>query len=469
MFKECSSALLAAGIFGGSILNVNRSTRKCDVLVLGGGWAGLLAARELHRFDPNLRVVVLERDSEASAGGLLRSEIVDGFTFDCGGPHILFSKYPETLLEVSEILGTNLVRRKRRNFVLFEDRFVPYPFENGMYVLSEESRKRLGQGLLAANAKLAENAGWQPRTFRDWIFGLFGDPIAREYLEPYNEKIWKRELDRLSADWVFTPGRVPTPSPSEIARAMAGHESIGYREQAEFLYPRTGGISSLYRALQKLVVETGAELSYGTGVHRVERISDRWVVNGTTSAPILVSTIPLPELLRMLRGIPRLDSWIATFDYNRVLVVGVALTKPTPDQTAVYVPRPDVNFHRYTWMSYLTPSSDENSNLIAEVTIPCQTVPDLDTEVRRVVDGLVKVGVVSSKSELLFTRSWLNEYGYPVYTHDHRLATNTVLANLRASGLYSVGRWGSWEYWNTDMVLRAVRATISAIFAESRL
>ena len=58
---------------------------------------------------------------------------------------------------------------------------------------------------------MTKNKDCKPETFLDWIIGLFGDYMNDEYLIFYNKKIWKRPLDKMAADWVFTPGRLPFP------------------------------------------------------------------------------------------------------------------------------------------------------------------------------------------------------------------------------------------------------------------
>lgn len=170
---------------------------RVDFLILGGGWAGLLAAKELRSRGQRGRIVVLESSEPQHAGGLLKSSVEQGFTFDCGGPHILFSKFPESLEEITRILGPNAARFPRKSFVAFGDKFVPYPFENGLYQLPLEARTRIGSGLLQAAAERLATKDWVPSNFNEWIYGFFGDAMANEYLVPYNNKIWKRPLGNL--------------------------------------------------------------------------------------------------------------------------------------------------------------------------------------------------------------------------------------------------------------------------------
>lgn len=423
----------------------------------------MLSAIEIKTREPDAEVMVMEKDPRDVSGGLLRSEVVNGYTFDCGGPHILFSRDQRILNKIADILGDNVTSKERKSFVCIGDKFIPYPFENGMYMLPPEKRVNHGSGLIAAALWRSGNPNWHPTNFQDWVYGFFGKSIGDTYLAPYNQKIWKRDLDQMSADWVYTPGRVPTPDVESMARAIAGLENTGYKEQAIFIYPKWGGIQSLYRSVQNKAESVGVDVQYGCQVRKLLRTSNRWQVNHSVVARTLVSTLPLPELIRMIGGNLRVSLSPSSFDFNSVVVVGISMRRDTPDQTAVYVPRKDVPFHRYTWMSYLTPPEHGGSNLIAEVTVPPDKKIDRRVQERRVIKGLSKIGVISGEGEVDVCKSWVNKYGYPIYSVGHRERTYSALEQLANSNIYSVGRWGSWEYWNTDMVMKAVENTVSTI------
>jgi oxygen-dependent protoporphyrinogen oxidase len=79
-----------------------------DVVVVGGGIAGLATAYELHR--RGISVVVLERG--ARAGGVIFSEPIDGYTIDAGPDSLLIQK-PDGIRLCEELgLGSRLVATK---------------------------------------------------------------------------------------------------------------------------------------------------------------------------------------------------------------------------------------------------------------------------------------------------------------------------------------------------------------------
>jgi protoporphyrinogen oxidase len=101
-----------------------------NIGILGGGIGGLTLQRFLQH-----QSEVLEK--EATPGGLCRTFWKDGFGFDIGG-HILFSKHEHVNELVNRLLGDNINYCRRANKILFQGRFVKYPFENDLAALEKQ-------------------------------------------------------------------------------------------------------------------------------------------------------------------------------------------------------------------------------------------------------------------------------------------------------------------------------------------
>lgn len=434
---------------------------KFNTCILGGGWAGVLVAERIT--ETNIKdIALIEANQSGELGGLLRTEEIEGFTFDCGGPHLLFSRDERILSKITQILKSNYSKRIRNNYVYYRDQFIPYPFENGVYRLNPEERVKIVKGIIDRMLYIAGNKDWKPAHFLDWITGFFGDYMADEYLIPYNMKIWKRPLDKMAADWVFSPGRLPFPELENMLLTVAGIPNIGYKEQAYFYYPKEGGIASLFNSLLEKITLNGAKIITDEKIVSVKINHDTsFNINNKIMAKRIISTIPLPELLLSLDDGSNYEGLAGKFDYNSVVIVGVAIRGKTPNQTTVYVPDPKIIFHRYTWMSALVPPKEQDSsNIIAEVTVPKGEEIDLGNIVKRVIKGLLDMDVIKDESSVLFTRIWFNKYGYPIYSLNHNEVRREAMKILDNYGIKSVGRWGSWHYWNTDMVVNAVNQLI---------
>ncbi|MEM0369004.1 MAG: NAD(P)-binding protein, partial [Desulfurococcaceae archaeon] len=84
------------------------------------------------------RVICLEKEN--NPGGLLRSEYFNNFVIDIGGSHVIFSKDKNILDKILSVLGDNICSHNRLSYVKLMKSLVPYPFENGLYVLPVEER-----------------------------------------------------------------------------------------------------------------------------------------------------------------------------------------------------------------------------------------------------------------------------------------------------------------------------------------
>jgi protoporphyrinogen oxidase len=414
------------------------------VVVLGGGWSGLLASIQLKSLFPMSDIVCIDRDFN---GGLLRTEIVDNYQFDTGGSHVVFSIRHDVIKGILS-MGGEWIARERAAYVLLNGIFVPYPFENGIYVLPPEMRARYGVSLINA---LAEYHNERPRNFREWILRTFGHDVANDYLIPYNEKIWKRPLDQLSADWVYVPGRLPLPSIEDIIKAVAGMPTTGYKEQALFYYPRKGGIirqwEAAYRQAESLGVRFVKEV-----VREVKVTSGEYVVNNRIKADRVVSTLPLKEAPSIFDLPEEAFKAADRLDYNSVVVVGLGLKRPAPNQHWIYVPDKHIVFHRYAWISnYGEDISPNRSVLIAEITLPPKQLVDLERIKEEVLQGLVSIEVLHEE-EVEVSEAWFSRYGYPIYTLTHANDVATIMKNLLEIGIITFGRWRNWQYWNTDKI-----------------
>src|SRR6266849_5076807 len=97
-----------------------------DVLILGGGLAGLSTAYHLRRRNPKLSFIIAEK--EPSPGGLAGSFRKDGFTFDHTG-HLLHlhDDYGKKL--ITGLLKGNLRSHRRSSWIYSHKTYTRYPFQ----------------------------------------------------------------------------------------------------------------------------------------------------------------------------------------------------------------------------------------------------------------------------------------------------------------------------------------------------
>jgi len=109
-------------VIGGTIESVHRMDNmmpdKKEVVIIGGGPAGLTAAYELCKL--GLHPIVLEKENKV--GGLSRTESYKGFYFDLGG-HRFFTKVKEVKKIWHEILREEFLRRPRLSRIYYNRKF----------------------------------------------------------------------------------------------------------------------------------------------------------------------------------------------------------------------------------------------------------------------------------------------------------------------------------------------------------
>src|SRR5262245_43511736 len=97
---------------------------RVDVVVIGGGPAGLTAAYELTK--ASRRPIVVEKQNVV--GGLARTGGYKGFQFDMGG-HRFFTKAAEVKTMWQEVLGDQFLRRPRLSRIYYRKKFFDYPLK----------------------------------------------------------------------------------------------------------------------------------------------------------------------------------------------------------------------------------------------------------------------------------------------------------------------------------------------------
>lgn len=414
------------------------------IIIFGGGWSGLLASIKVKSLYPRSEVICIDKSFD---GGLLRSEIIDGHLFDTGGSHVVFSKNQKVISSMLS-MGNKWVKRKRAAYILLNNHFVPYPFENGIYLLPPERRVRYGISLINA---LIKHYNKKPKNLKEWILNMFGKEIANDYLIPYNKKVWKRPLNELSADWVYIPGRLPLPPIEDIVKAIAGIPTIGYGEQAYFYYPKRGGIIKLWESAYKRAKTLGVKF-FKAEVKKVKKVSNEYIVNDQIKADKIITTLPLNESPSIFNLPEEAFKAGKRLEYNSVVVVGLGIKSPAPKQHWIYVPDKKIVFHRYAWISnYGEDTPPNKSTLTAEVTFPGGKKVDLNKIKFKVINGLIDLNTIKEK-DIEIVKTWVHKYGYPVYTLTYTQDTAVIEKALTDIGVITFGRWGNWQYWNTDKI-----------------
>ena len=407
------------------------------IVILGGGLAGLATAY----FLGDLPHLVLE--SEEIPGGLCRSRSIDGFVFDYTG-HLLHMRDPRAVALLDELWPDTFAVVARRASIRTRGVTVPFPFQANLHGLPNEV---VADCILGAADALRHPVPDDPAlTFHDWSLSALGRGISEAFMFPYNTKLFRRQPDQMTADWVSWA--VPRPNLEEIVRGALGirNEHMGYN--ATFRYPKRGGIEVVPNAFAARVrrLRTGA---------RVERVDlNRRTLTLRTGETIgydrLVSTIPLPALLSMVVG-GGLDGRAADrLDWSVVGCLNLGIARPGIGGGAhwIYFPDADVPFYRAGFPHAMSDGvcPPGTSSLYVEFGLTRAERVDPAGLERQALAALTREGILADGDRVVARDFIRIDPGYVIFDRARQEVMAEVIPQLAAAGVTTIGRYGAWTY-----------------------
>lgn len=424
---------------------------KKRILILGAGIAGLSSAWHLQK--KGIEAIVLEKEKEA--GGLCRSKNINGFTFDYSG-HLLHFKHKWTFNFVKNLLGDNLSRLKRNSWVYSHNRYIPYPFQANFFRLPSSVAEECLSGFIRASRN---NHCKKNGNFLSWINQTFGDGIARHFMVPYNTKFWTMPPEELACGWL--DGFIPVPSPGQIIKGSSPRNKREFGYNAQFWYPKNGGINQLPLALAAEIKRIHTECPVTEINLRKKTIK----INSGNKEKFdyLISTIPLPEIPLLIKGLPKpVFSLFGKLKWNSILNLNLGLEKKdSSGRHWVYFPQKDICFFRAGFYHNFSPcfARSNKFSLYAEVAYPKNNLINRNNIARRIIKDLGKAGIVRADSRIYAQDINDIEYGYPIYDANYSEARTGILEYLASKDIMLCGRYGSWQYMSMERVLRDGKET----------
>jgi protoporphyrinogen oxidase len=418
------------------------------IVVLGAGLAGLSAA--LHCSAPVY-------EAEARHGGVAASDRADGFTFD-RGIHVLQTRNQRVLQLFAE-LGIEFQVHKRNAYIYSHGRYTPYPFQVNTAGLPLRLRTRCVWDFLRRGSEP------RPRNYEEWIRGNVGRGFGETFLVPYSEKFWTVHPREMTFNW--TANRVPQPSVGQVLRGALWNRNTAIGTNTVFRYPASkGGYGSIADAFCRRIPAPilGHRATHLDPKRRVVVFNDR------TEVPyeVLLSTIPLPELIRISAGTDE-EVRVAAQQLrtNSIYVVNLGIARANlSDKHWVHFPENDIAFFRISYPHNFSGNvaPEGTSSISAEVAYSATRPIDKSTIVDRVISDLIRVGALG-KEDAIVSRSVHDlPYAYCIYDMQRAPALRTLYRWLRANAIVTAGRYGLWTYfWSDEAILSGKKAAEKAL------
>jgi protoporphyrinogen oxidase len=437
------------------------------IVIIGAGPVGLGAGYRLQELGYRNWAIY---DRNAHVGGLASSyRDSAGFTHDIGG-HVMFSHYKYFDDLVDRMLGDDYVEHMRESWIWMQERWIPYPLQNNIRHLTPETLLECLSGLVDAQHM---DVG-ATVTFAEWIQAQFGAGIAKHFMRPYNFKVWAHPLEIMAKHWIAE--RVSVIDLKQVlANIVLQRDEVSWGPNNKFKYPLYGGTGGLY---ERFVPYVEDHLNLRRQLVEVDTSSKRlrFADGGEDTYDVLLSAMPLPELLRIITPVPEAAlAATAGLHNSHGLVVGVGIKGPTPSTKCwTYFPESSAPFYRMTYLSNYSPNMAPEGHflLLTETSYSDYKPEDRATIVDRVVDGLVSSKLIQpdDRDRIVTTHTTEVDYFYPVPTVTRDAALSVIQPFLHSHDIYSRGRFGAWMYEISNMdhsVMQGVEVVNSVLLGEA--
>lgn len=394
--------------------------KKYKYIILGAGPAGLTFANLL-KLDNEDQFIVLEANE--TAGGLCRSELVDGAPLDIGGGHFLDVRRPK----VNDFLFRFMPEEEwdlyiRNSKIDLNGTLIDHPIEANIWQFPVDRQVEFLKSIAEAGC----NRGMEmPPKFVDWIYWKLGDKIAEEYMIPYNSKIFSQNLNELGTYWL---DKLPNVSFENTLRSCLEKKAFGEQPgHAKFYYPKKFGYGEIWIRMADKIKNN---IEYRSVVNSIDFEKN---MIGCSNGQVfwgenIITTIPWMEF-ENITGMPtEIKKDIQQLKYSSIQV------KYFPDMLNtdahwVYYPDEHIEYHRILVRHNFCRSSrgywtETNS---CRIKMP-------------------------AKEDAFY-----NKYAYPLNTIDKPQIMDRLLSWARDHSVYPLGRWGEHQHYNSDLtVLKAM-------------
>lgn len=387
-------------------------------LILGAGPAGLTFANKLLQAGED-SFLILER--EDTAGGLCRSVDVDGAPFDIGGGHFLDVCRPhvnEFLFHFMPKNEWNMYSRKTTLHV--NGNVIGQPIEANIWQMRIEDQVEYLKSIAIAGCNLGEP---MPEKFVDWIYWKLGKKIAEDYMIPYNQKMFSKDLNLLGTYWLE---KLPNVSFEETLLSCLERKVYGkYPGHTQFYYPKKYGYGELWLRMAMALTD---RVVYGAAVKGIDFATKTVTTTDGAmyQADVIITTIPWMEFKEIFGMPDEIRESIKELRYSSIQTEYYPVNLKTGSQW-IYFPDLSLPYHRILVRHNFCPNSrgywtETNSK---------------------------RVGIEEPNDNF----KYMNQYAYPLNTIHKPEIMNRLLDWSRAHGVYGLGRWGEHNHYNSDITV----------------
>lgn len=401
------------------------------IAVIGGGISGLSIAGML---GDRAEVVVFEAADRP--GGLIKCELVEGNLFHRTGGHVFNTKRKDVLDWFWSRFDkeTEFTKATRNATVAMpEGKMVAYPIENHVFCLADTIQKDFIEDLVL----MAQAGQFEPANFEEFLIHRFGQTLYQFYFKPYNYKVWRRDLKQVPLSWL--EGKLPMPTLQEMIYNNMNHVEEHSFVHSSFFYAKKGGSQFVANRLAE-----GLTIRYNTAIQSIVKQNAEWLIDSELFDKIIFcgNIKQLPSLLKEQVDISAFASEIEALESHGTTSVFCEIEQNP--YSWMYMPSQDYESHRIICTGNFAVSNNVEGKLTGTIEFTDEI------SINEILDNLSRIPLAPK-----YLAHHYEEYTYPI----QNVTTCTMIGDLKkeleSSGIYLLGRFAEWEYYNMDIAIGA--------------
>lgn len=409
------------------------------IAIIGAGISGLSTARFLKEQN---KVTVFEKDSKP--GGLIKCRRINGSLFHTCGGHVFNSKRQDVLDWFWSFFNRDkeFSKTNRNSVVFMEDgRKIPYPVENHIYLFDKDIQKSFYEDLKEIDKVRGIDAKFTDyNNFGEFLRWRFGKTLYNIYFQPYNEKVWRRDLTSVPMSWM--EGKLPMPTTQEMRENNANQVKEKTFVHSTFWYENMNGSQFIADRLAE-----GLDIRYNSDIIDIEYNGKEWIIQGEVFDKVVFCG-NIKDMINMIRGV-NVDDFRQSVD--ALVYHGT---------TAVFC---EIDKNPYSWI--YQPSRQHESHRIICTGNFAESNNAIDYDSNRITatveftDEISKKDILENLKRIPLHPQYIthqyNQYTYPIQDVDTRNMIQKLKSKLAPYHFYFTGRFADWEYYNMDVAIGA--------------
>jgi len=428
-----------------------------NVVILGAGMAGFGAANMLDT--QGVKPILYEK--LPYHGGHAASFISNGFVFD-DGPHISFTKNERIQKLFAESVNDEyeIIQARTENY--WNGYWIKHPAQCNLYGLPED----LVTDILCDFIHAQNNDYGEIKNYKDWLYTSFGKTFAETFPMKYGLKFHTTTANNMSTDWVAP--RLYRPDLKEVVHGALSPTTPNVHYVTHFRYPLRGGFVSY---LDLFLNRTDLRLNHELVSLDPKNQELRFENGFAASYNHIVSSLPLPELIPLISGVPS-DVLEASkrLACTTCIIVNIGINRKDISNTHwTYFYDQDIFFTRLSFPHMLSVHNVPSGvgSIQAEVYFSNKYRP-MDRSPKECIEPVLadlrRCGYVRDDDKILYSHASIIPYANVIFDLERSNALKIVHGYLDDIGIHYCGRYGHWGYhWTDESFISGENAAISIL------